>query len=98
MVQLPDRMPAHHSDEVFGSMFGAGLELGLDSHKIIGHGTGDNRLHDMRGKLDRRSKLPGWPPHLPPVIGQIQVLTVTHGPWTPPVSTLVHWKTGHGPA
>jgi len=35
MIQFPNRVPAHHSDEVPWDMFGVGCEMSLDSHQVI---------------------------------------------------------------
>ena len=52
MVQLPDCMPAHSSDEVPGSVLGESREVGLDGHQVIGDGIGAGGLHGVRAKLE----------------------------------------------
>ena len=61
MIQLPNRMPAHHSDKVPGNMAWLHLEMGLDGHKIIGDSAGDASLHDGREKLEKWAMLVSQP-------------------------------------
>jgi len=74
MVQLPNRMPTHHSDEDPRCVFGMGLEIGLDSHQVIGHSARNKLLACWRETLDRRTILVSWPQCHPTIIGRTQVL------------------------
>src|SRR5882724_8900194 len=84
MIQLSDRMPAHSSDEVPGSVLGAGREVGLDGHQVIGDGIGNGGLHGMRVKLEEWEIMVGQPRHQPAVIGGTQALVVMHRPMALP--------------
>ena len=61
MVQLPNHMPAHHSNKVPGNMAWLHLEMGLNSHEVIGDSTGNGGLHDEREKLKEWAMLVSWP-------------------------------------
>jgi len=61
MIQLPNHMPAHCSDEDPGNMAWLHLEVGLDGHKIVSNSTGDGSLHDGREKLEEWAMLVGQP-------------------------------------
>src|SRR5882724_11176578 len=98
MVQLPDRMPAHHSDEVPWNMVGSSREMGRDSHQVVGYCTGYGGLHDGRQKLVQRAMVVSRPRHRPVIIGKTQALAVTHGPPTPPVEAPARPKTSTPPA
>ena len=52
MVQLPNCMPAHCSNEVPRNVTWSHLEMGLDSHKVIGDSARDGSLHGGREKLE----------------------------------------------
>ena len=98
MIQLPNCMPAHHSDEVAGNVIGVGCEMGLGSHQVISHCARYGCLHAGREKLDWRAILVSQPQYHPAIIGRTQVLIVVHGPWMPSVEAPVHWKTSKLPA
>src|SRR5882724_3321607 len=98
MVQLPDRMPAHCSDEVPWNMVGSSHEMGLDSHQVVGYCTGYGGLPDGRRKLVQRAMVVGRPRHCPVIIGKTQVLAVAHGPPTPPVVAPARPRTSTPPA
>src|SRR5882724_3456200 len=98
MVQLPDHMPAHRSDEVPWNMVGSSREMGLDSHQVVGYCAGDSGLHDGRQKLVRGAMVVGRPRHHPVIIGKTQALAVAHGPLTPPVEAPARPKTSTPPA
>src|SRR5882724_13539402 len=80
MIELPNRMPAHSSDEVPGSVLGASCEVGLDGHQVISDGIGNGSLHGVRAKLEEWEIMVSQPQHQPTVIGRTQALVVTHGP------------------
>jgi len=63
MIQLPNRMPAHSSDEVPGSVLEASHEVGLDGHQVIGDGIGNSGLHGVRVKLEEWEIMVGQPRH-----------------------------------
>jgi len=72
MVQLPNHMPAHHSNEVPRNMTWSHHEMGLDCHQVIGHCARDSCLHGGRKKLEEQN-----------IFGQL-ALTMTHNyMWDP---------------
>src|SRR5882724_1396507 len=70
MIQLSNRMPAHNSNEVPGSVLGASREVGLDGHQVIGNSIGNGSLHGVRAKLEEWEIMVGQPRHQPAVIGR----------------------------
>jgi len=61
MVQPPNCMPAHHSNEVPRNVTWLHLEMGLDGHQVVSDSAGNGSLHDGRDKLEEWEKWVGWP-------------------------------------
>jgi len=87
MVQLPNHMPTHSSDEVPGHMARSCLTMGLDCHQVISDVAWYVGEHGMREKLEEQ--ISG---QLPAIIGGTMVPVAMHRPPMPPVNALVHGK------